>query len=248
MRSKFAGLLVATISVGALQSASAADMPVKAPIYKAPPYVADLWSGIYFGGHIGGGWAITKFSDPLGGFTNAGDFPGANGSSFLGGPQVGFNWQVGTWVFGVQGDISFSGMKSSIVAPLFATTTFNTRTTSITTVTGRWGYAWDRSLFYIKGGGAWVRNDYDATDPTFGFAATGSGTQGGYVVGGGWEYAFAPSWSVFLEYDYVGVGTKSVTLNDPVFGPQPFNVKQDVQMVKTGVNFKMGTGAWMWPH
>lgn len=243
MRLKFAGLLFASVSIGALQSVSAADMPVKAPIYKARPMVAsDLWSGLYFGGHLGGAWARNQFSDPLGGFTTAGVFSGGNGSSFIGGPQLGANWQAGSYVFGIQGDISFANVKTSVVMPLSPTTIMNTRTTSITTVTGRLGYTWDMQLFYVKGGGAWAHSKHELVDPTPPpppIFATGSTTQGGYVVGAGWEWAFAPNWSVFVEYDYIGLGTKTnVALTDPTFGPGPFDIKQDIQMVKTGVNFR----------
>jgi outer membrane immunogenic protein len=252
MRLRNAGLLCAIISACALSTASAADRPVyKMPVYKAPVYKArpvlmgDLWSGFYFGGHIGGGWGRNEFSDPTGGLTAAGAFSGSTGSGFLGGPQLGFNWQFGSYVFGIQGDASFTDIRSSVVAPLFVTTAINTRTTSIATVTGRFGYAVDHGLFYAKGGGAWVHNRYDAIDTVFPLDATGSHTHSGYVVGAGWEYALAPNWSIFVEYDYVGVNTRTVTLTDPALGPMPVDAKQNLQMVKTGFNFKVG--AWPWP-
>jgi outer membrane immunogenic protein len=247
MKFRPAGLLLTAIGIATLQTASAADMPVKAPIYKAPRSVvaSDIWSGFYFGGHLGGAWGHNQFDDPLGGFTTPGVFAGDRGSAFIGGPQLGANWQTGNYVFGIQADIAFANLKSSVIAPLSTTTTMDTRTNTITTVTGRVGYAWDMLMAYVKGGGAWTHNKYQLNDPTLGISATGSATQSGFVVGAGWEWAFAPNWSVFVEYDYLGLGTKSnVPMTDPVFGVAPIDVKQDIQMVKTGLNFKLAPS---WP-
>jgi outer membrane immunogenic protein len=244
MTFKHAGLLVVAIGIAALQTAFAADMPVKAPVYKAPrsAVASDIWSGLYFGGHLGGAWAQTRASDPLGISGPAGVFNGRTGSSFIGGPQIGANWQIGTYVFGIQGDVSFGNMKASIPSPNIGTEALDFKTTSVTTVTARWGYAWDTWLFYVKGGGAWAHTKYELTDTTFGIQGDGRATQGGYTVGAGWEFAFAPNWSVFLEYDYVGLGTKSqIPLTGPG-GTFPLDIKQDIQMVKTGLNFRL----WPW--
>src|SRR4051794_37399067 len=100
MKSKFISLLVALACVGSTQTLLAGDMPVKAlvrkaPVYKAPrPVLVDNWSGWYGGGHIGGGWSHNAFSDPLGVFVSPGGTVGPHSSRFLGGVQVGANWQV----------------------------------------------------------------------------------------------------------------------------------------------------------
>lgn len=245
MKLRLTGLLFAAIGITPLQTASAADMPRKAPIYKAPPaaVASDIWSGLYFGGHLGGGWAHTRVSDPLGIFGPAGAFTGDTGSSFIGGPQIGMNWQTGPYVFGIQGDVSFGKMEATIASPSIATETLTAETKRVTTVTGRIGYAWDMWLFYVKGGGAWARTNYQALDPAAGTALAGSATHGGYVVGTGWEWAFAPNWSVFLEYDYIGLGTKtSIPITDPTIGTFPLDAKQDIQMIKTGLNFRFWPG------
>jgi hypothetical protein len=65
--------------------------------------------------------------------------------------------------------------------------------------------------------------------------------------GAGWEYAFAPGWSGFLEYDYIGLRRKDVNLIDPVTGPI-FTVAQNIQMVKVGINVKLNSWANMLPH
>jgi outer membrane immunogenic protein len=243
MRSRLAGLLLVATAI-ALQTASAADMPVKAPIYKAPRSVtaSDIWSGLYIGGHLGGAWAQTRASDPLGISGPAGVFNGRTGSSFIGGPQIGANWQTGAYVFGIQGDVSFGNMDGAIPSPNIGTEALSFNVRSVTTVTGRLGYAWDTWLFYVKGGGAWARTRYELMDTAFGLQGTSRVTQGGYTVGAGWEYAVAPNWSVFLEYDYVDLGTKrNIAFTGPA-GTFPFDIKQDIQMVKAGFNYRL----WSW--
>jgi outer membrane immunogenic protein len=116
------------------------------------------------------------------------------------------------------------------------------------------GVAWDRTLFYAKGGGAWVHDRFWESQPSLGsffgppgtiYAATTSETRWGWMVGGGIEYAFALNWSAKIEYDYLDLGT-----HWPVFIPtgaatnfttlRPFDedIRQTMQLVKVGVNYK----------
>src|SRR3954463_15721237 len=96
-----AGLAGAMISTGAM----AAD--ISRPVYKAPPAgalpVAYDWTGFYIGGHVGYGWADKTWSDPF----NFGTVS-HNADGFLGGGQAGFNYQVGQFVFGAEGDFTWS--------------------------------------------------------------------------------------------------------------------------------------------
>jgi outer membrane immunogenic protein len=209
-------------------------------VYKAVRPVApvDTWSGFYFGGHIGGGWTNNGFSDPLGVIAPGGAVVSAKDSGFLGGVQLGYNWQYNWFVAGIQGDIGFTDFDASVAVPSVPAAVIENDTKWISTLTGRLGFTWDKSLFYAKGGEAWVRNHYAVTIPALGGNATSHTTRPGYVAGAGWEYAFAPSWSGFLEYDYIGLNDKNITLSDPVFGPSLLGTKQNIQMVKAGVNFR----------
>ncbi len=134
----------------------------------------------------------------------------------LGGIQGGCNYQVGSWVFGIQGDYDWSGASGSnnnVLFPFVAQSNIR----SLASVTGRVGYAWDRFLLYAKGGGAWARDEYSMTANVLipGFTiATASETRGGWTVGIGGEYAFLDWLTGFVEYDYYGFGTKQNT-----FGP-----------------------------
>ena len=253
MRLRLISLLAATFALGTIQNAFAEELLVKAPVRKAPVYKAPVYkaprpnveapTGFYVGGHIGGGWTHSGFSDPLGviGTTTF----GANGSSFLGGVQLGYNWQFSSYVLGIQGDISFTDMNATTLAPLLATMTVGNDTKWISTLTGRVGYAWDKTLWYVKGGGAWVHNHYGAMDNTIpaGFFATSTRT--GYVVGAGLEYALAPNWSAFLEYNYIELSDKTINLFDPFSGTTaPLSVYQNIQMVKVGFNYKLSAPRW----
>src|SRR5437868_2816519 len=86
---------------------------------------------------------------------------------------------------------------------------------------------------HVGGGGAWVREHYSVIDQTFGINSTAQSTRSGWVAGGGWEYSFLPSWSAFVEYNYIDIGTKSdVMLADPTFGPSPIAAKHQLQIAK----------------
>src|SRR5947207_9948430 len=148
MRSLLVGLVSATAFSGA---ALAAD--IAKPVYKAPPAgmlpVAYDWTGFYIGGHVGYGWAEKDWRDAFG--LNVSNK--ANG--FLGGGQVGFNYQIGQFVLGPEGDLSWSGINGGTNtvavngAPLGAT--FNTHVRWIPTLSRRAAVASDRWLVYGKG-------------------------------------------------------------------------------------------------
>jgi outer membrane immunogenic protein len=105
-------------------SANAADI---GPAYKAPPPVVAApvpwtWTGFYIGAHIGGGWGTKEWTAVPGEVTGANDqvitsgaFPLAQTDvhGFLGGPTAGFNYQVDRWVFGVEGQFSWTDIKGN---------------------------------------------------------------------------------------------------------------------------------------
>jgi len=257
MRVRLIGLLAATVALGTSQSAFAEELllkapvrkaPVrKAPIYKAPVYkappVTEAPGGFYVGAHIGGGWTHNSFSDPRG--LIATSIFRARDSEFLGGAQLGYDWRFRPFVLGIQGDISFTDMNATTPAPLLATTTVGNNTKWISTLTGRVGYAWDKTLWYVKGGGAWVSNHYAAVNHTIPVDFGAHSIRSGYVVGGGLEYALTPNWSGFLEYNYIELSAKSTNLFDPFSGTTvPLSVYQNIQMLKVGINYKLSTPRW----
>lgn len=242
MRRLQCALLAAVAVIGVVSIASAADMPVKAPVYKAPIVAAPYnWNGFYVGGHIGGAWSNVDASDPTGAiFAPAGSTIGLDGRGLLGGGQVGYNWQTGHWVLGVQGDFAWTGINVSTVDPFVTTTTLSYKTDWIGMLTGRVGYAWDNWLLYVKGGAAWVHSKYGAVDPALlrvGIDVSGSSTQSGWIAGGGLEYGLTPNWTLFAEYDYIGLGTHGVTMTGGG-ATIAANIKQNISIVKGGINYK----------
>ena len=216
----------------AAQPALAADLPL---MTKAPPRPLAVynWTGFYAGAHLGGGWGdkdwVAVGVGPLGSHDISG---------FIGGGQIGFNYQIGAWVFGVEGDISGTTLKGEHVD----TTFFGNNITEVEwfgTITGRVGYAWDRALLYVKGGGAWVRDKYTITDAGLFFAGAAT-TKDGWTIGAGLEYAFAPRWSAKIEYNYLDFGSETVTFTTGGGGTFLREVDQQIHAVKAGLNYRLG--------
>ena len=229
---------------GDVTPATASAMPVKAP---AAPM---NWTGVYVGGHIGGGVSDDRWSDPfgsspgLGGTTNVAGFgDSTHGTGPLGGAQIGVNWQSGRWVFGIQGDLGAADLRgeNTCFSGLGGVNCQHI-VNAIGTITGRVGWAWDRSLVYAKAGAAATNTTYTILANTNALAL-GSGSSsvvsGGWVAGAGLEYALTNNWTTELEYDHIGLGSMNVPFPDvAVINAQSIGVKQSLDIVKLGVNYK----------
>jgi outer membrane immunogenic protein len=234
--------------LAACAAAHAADLsqplPYKTPV-APPPYMS--WSGFYVGVNVGGGTGNGR-SD----FAIAGGpaFASVNNSlsGAIGGGQVGFNWQTGLAVFGVETDIQASGLKGGLTAPcppggcgLPLSASFNQKLPWFGTVRGRIGAASNGWLVYATGGYAYGRLETDAMASAGAASAAASmhETRNGWTVGGGIEVAFAPGWSAKLEYLYVDLGTVNRTWI--LGGPLP-NLADSaaftMNVVRTGVNYR----------
>jgi outer membrane immunogenic protein len=251
MRTKIAA---ATILLASTSLSFAADMAMKAPM--VAPAAIWSWTGFYIGGHVGAGWGTTESSltdlTALGGGVIPGGFAidQNSRSGFLGGGQVGYNWQSGWAVFGVQGDIAGMDVKGTTPCLGFATCTG--KSDWLATVTGRiGGVVADRTLVYVKGGAAWLH-----TDHTFGvpaglgpaaFSVSSDSTSFGWLIGLGAEYAFDHNWSAFIEYDYMDFDKKNIAFDfSPLAGvPAVANVdiKNKLSIAKVGLNYKFGAPA-----
>jgi outer membrane immunogenic protein len=132
----------------------------------------------------------------------------------------------------------------------FAGVTHASSARSLASVTGRLGYAWDRFLLYVRGGGAWERDNYASTVPPIvgaavvpGFTITGSETRSGWTIGVGGEYAFTNFLSGFIEYDYYNFGTRAVNFTNPIIpGTVAFDIRERKSVIKGGLNFRFGGG------
>jgi len=241
------GSLLGVFAVGPV---NAADMPVKAPPYVPVPYYN--WTGIYVGGHIG--WGAIDEDQTAVSSTAAviiippGTVFDTDRSNFLGGGQVGYNWQMGKWVLGVEADFSWTDANVSttkagtLVANSFRTQ--NATTNWYATSTGRIGYAWDNWLLYVKGGAAWMNVNYNnnvtALATTFNFPGF-TDTRGGWTLGVGIEQALWNNWSWKLEYDYMDFGTRRYTFLDTTGTiTTMWDINTRVNAVTVGLNYRWG--------
>jgi outer membrane immunogenic protein len=244
---KMRRLVVALLASSALSfAAQAADLPVKAPI-SPPPVVLYNWTGFYAGGHIGGGWVTqsSKFVSTTGvALDPVGTTYGTNRSGFLGGGQIGYNYQIQNWVLGVAGDFSWTRATADSLSngSLLASTIHSQgKTDWYATVTGRVGYAMNNWLFYAKGGGAWVHDTYGGYAIVAGATTTNAdvkSTRSGWTVGGGVEWGFWDKWTAFVEYDYIDVGTKTITFSSSAGTTSNYDVDGKFSLVKGGVNYR----------
>jgi outer membrane immunogenic protein len=210
--SRIFGALIATAvlaPVVGITSASAADMPVKAPVPKAAKLPYD-WSGLYLGGHIGYMWGRTRVEDD-GVVTE----PNARTNGTVGGVLLGYNWQNGPVVFGLEGDFGWTNAHGTGLAVVTTTTTQAPNTYDVNWTSrarGRVGYAFDNWLFFIAGGFAVA--DFDFHEGAITTTTTVVGAKyTGWSIGGGAELAITHNLVGRVEYlyddfghkDYVGV-------------------------------------------
>jgi outer membrane immunogenic protein len=247
---------------GLVGSALAADLEARTP-WKAPPALPPFsWSSCYFGMHAGGAFASKDMTDPValavGDAVSQGAALGAYSgvttanvrpSGVVAGGQLGCDYQFApNWVAGIEGMASGSDLLGATTVGLPGgnlgdNASVSSRTTFLSSVTGRLGYAIDHTLFYGKAGIAWADNRYDVTGSLAGnpIALEGFDTRTGWTAGAGVEWAFARNWSVNLEYDYYSFGTGTAVLSDGNFSG-PLDPKQNIQVVKLGLNFHMWSG------
>jgi outer membrane immunogenic protein len=222
---------VAVIMLTAANAASAADIsarPAAMPLaFVAPPF---SWTGFYVGANLGGGWASSTLSDS---FTGAS--LGNSSSGFVGGGQLGYNYQIGNFVLGPEWTFDGTSLNGSRTAGALRG---SANTNWMTTVAARFGVAANNWLYYGKAGGGWANNSGTLTNLNNGTQVSSSNTNGGWLLGAGVEYAFAPRWSARLEYDYLKLNTWSVNSN--LFAPNTdrFSVSRNIQTVLVGVNYR----------
>jgi outer membrane immunogenic protein len=240
-------LLLGAAFVALAGPAYAADlgarMPYKAPPPPPPPLFS--WTGCYIGGNVGGGFGHTDMTDDLGAVGVAGTSAATDTSGFIGGGQVGCNYQFGGgFVVGAEGMFDFGDIQgSNTFTNLGATQTINSKTDWLTSATGRIGYGWDRWMLYAKGGAAWAHDNFNWNGTAFGgpFNAGATDTRLGWTVGGGLEWAFWSGWSARVEYDFYDFGTNTYSFTDSVTGlASPFDVKNTISTVTLGINYRFG--------
>lgn len=235
---------VGLLALGLSVPATAADLAAR-PYTKAPAMIAVVydWSGFYIGAN--GGWGSSRkcwdFTTPAGVFVATEGCHNATGG--VAGGQVGYRWQSGAFVFGVEGQGDWADLRGSNISVFAPAFTNRSKIDAFGLITGQVGYAFNNVLLYAKGGAA-VTADRFSVSTTVGnvlAATTGDQTRWGGTVGAGVEVGFAPNWSAALEYDHLFMGNKLSTFVTPAnvfFGTD--RIRQDVDLVTVRINYRWG--------
>jgi len=212
--SKLTGTAIVPLLGLALAPANAADMPVKAPLLKAPPKLMPSWTGCYIGASIGAASQGSDYNEPFEAPSPVGPFAGDNnGTSFIGGGQIGCNYQTGMFVFGLEGDYSGLTKPSSLYfsqgAPVDPGNSYGSDISWMATIRGRVGVTFGdgTNLLYATGGVAFT--DVHAS----GFEGVGrpfhdySSSRTGWVAGGGYEKMLTANWIIGIEGLFADFGS-----------------------------------------
>jgi outer membrane immunogenic protein len=244
-------ILVGAIGAVALSlsaPANAADLAARPYTKAPPPMIAAIydWSGFYIGINGGGGSShkCWDFISPTLGTVIADGCHNAVGGTV--GGQVGYRWQSASWVFGLEGQGNWADFSGDNIGTFNTALRNRSKIDAFGLITGQIGYAWNNVLFYVKGGGAVVADKYSVfTAP--GFAGAGTllastdETRWGGTVGAGFEFGFAPNWSVGVEYDHIFLGHRTLTFNTPAGATFLSNrIGQDVDIGLVRVNYRWG--------
>ncbi len=237
-------ILLGSVALFAAGAAQAADLPSrKAPVpvaYAAPVFT---WTGFYVG--LNAGAAIRQNNWGVNFVPGAAFFGVPNNNNnvgFTGGAQIGYNWQMSAFVFGLEADLNYLSAQNAASAWWLGGAN-NSSGGLLGTVRGRLGLALDRWMVYATGGFAYGNAYYNSWYP---FAAggfwnqTSSGMKIGYTVGGGVEYALSDAWSIKAEYLFTDIRRN----NDNNFGfaPAYWNRSTQNHIVRAGVNYHFNWG------
>jgi len=226
-------LLIGALALATSVPALAADLPLPAPAAAPAAYVPAppilTWTGFYIGLNAGGGFGSSHWATPVGAVTHF------QVDGLMAGGQIGGNYQIGEFVIGAEGDIDWQNLRDAQPGGICTPAVVGgcaVASTWLATIRGRVGYAPQRILYYVTGGGAFTN-----VKPSTGALPYGGGTEAGWTVGAGIEYAMTYNWSVKAEYLYAsfqnatcGVGSCGVLA--------PATVSFNENVVRLGVNYK----------
>ena len=202
------GFAAASLPAQAADIAPSRMLPVK-----APAYLPFNWGGWYAGLNLGGG-------------------VGGDVTGVIFGGQLGYNWQFGHWVLGVETDIQYSGQDDNFfVGP----TPVKQELDWFGTFRGRVGWAgWDRWLPYFTGGLAYGGRSFSAVGQTV------DSTKVGWAIGVGIDYAITPAWSARVEYLHISLDSFT-----PVIGSTAVALgRLDNDIIRGALNYRFMPGAF----
>jgi outer membrane immunogenic protein len=221
---------VGLAALSVTSSAFAADLPVKAP---PPAPVLYNWTGFYIG--INGAVALADHRwDYLGPLLPTGNDGAHNFTGAFGGAQAGFNYQVGTWVFGIDAQGDWGDATGSNLSALNGINSNRSVIDAFGLVEGRIGYALNNALLYVKGGGGVMHAKYDVFDAA-GFTFTSaSETRWGPAAGVGFELAFSDHVTIAGEYNHLFLGSRDVTFTPTA---DIYRISEDLDIFTVRLNY-----------
>ncbi len=242
------------VSLAALALGVGLNQIAAAAVTAAPvAAITNNWSGVYVGAHVGGAWQSAPdwtYFNPNNGATFSLTQSGNLGAA--GGLQGGYNWQLApSWLFGIEGDISWTSLGQTRAVPTIGPGSFATMSATnrwLASVRGRVGFIANTLLFYVTGGVAWANTEYNGhmtriIDASTFVADAASGiTKAGWALGGGAEWMVDPHIMLRLEYLYYHLDS-NVALTGPIspgsFLPVTFIWSSySVQVVRAGLSYK----------
>jgi len=244
---------VVALSVGLVEGARAAELPIWAPpVYQAPTAVPYSWTGFYLGFNAGWGWTgvgDSEFVFRTPGRIDVHPVTVTHGSPVFGG-QFGYNYQAGNWVFGIEGTVDgadFQHNRTATIPDHTVTGFLNERQSWLASTSGRVGYAWNYygpQMLYFIGGIAWTGLQFDggALANTF----TADRIFRGTAFGLGYEWMIAPNWSAraeFVDYMFTSNFLQRTTFNGNTMDTD--SIKQTNAVVRIGLSYKFDY--WLTP-
>jgi len=226
----------------------AADLPTPSPPAALPAAIYN-WTGVYVG--VNGGW-----DDGISNWTNdciqcqsptplpGGETGAFSVSGYLAGGTLGANYQIGSWVYGIEGDFDWThltgnsgstcgGLSDAVPPP----TGCETESEWLATLRGRVGYAFDNVLLYGTAGAAVSRIKTGLIPPS----TFDSSTEAGWTVGAGLEVGFAPNWTAKAEYLFIDLPNATCTTTVNCGAAAGSTVTFNENIVRVGINFKFGS-------
>jgi len=246
-RFALAASVLSVLSISAA-SAYAADLAAR-PYTKAPPMMmaAYDWSGFYVG--VNGGYGSSSNCWNVDNIAGTPVVPGApegcsraNGGTA--GGQIGYRWQAGALVAGLEAQGNWADLSGSNLSLLFGPGVTNqSKIDAFGLFTGQFGYAWNNALLYVKSGIAVTDDNYKGITTGLGTAFdAGKETRAGFAAGVGLEYGFTPNWSLAVEYDHFFMFNNGVSFTTVGGGAlsRIEDIQQDVDLVTARINYRFG--------
>jgi len=219
-------------------------MIAKAPTYKARPVQAAYsWAGLYVGPYLGADGGFTNWN-----FTDGGDTVNPRFAGLLGGGEIGYNYQIGEWVFGIEGDAAWTNAHGTRPCPTGFFYTCEINVNWLSTATARVGYAyWDRLLLYAKGGAVIAQDRAQSicdtnSQPTISAVVlvgcpsqSDSKTKAGWTIGWGSEFGLTQNVSVKSEFMYFDLGSDRYNITGI-----PTDIQRNGFISTVGLHFRLG--------